>query len=101
MPAINLNSSDTTYTSVASSATVVDIVAENGNRVGLMIFNDSTAVLYLRIDGAATTSDYTIKLAAGAFYEMPRGYFTDKVTGIWAAENGSAKITEICTKSRQ
>ena len=101
MPALNLNSSDTTYTNIESDDEVQTFVAENGNRVGLMIFNASTSVLYLQIDDDATTDDYIIKLVAGALYEMPRGYFTDKVTGIWATANGYAKVIEISTRTRQ
>jgi hypothetical protein len=101
MAGINLNSSDTVFTTVASSATVVNLVAENGNRVGLYIHNASTAILYIKVDGDATTTNYTVLIPANALYEMPRRYFTDKVTGIWASVNGQANITEISTRSHQ
>lgn len=101
MPPINLRNSTTTYSSVNASTNVQTLVVENGSRVGLMIFNASTANLYLRIDADASTSDYFVKLPSNALYEMPRNYFTDKVTGIWDAVDGSAKITEISTKSFQ
>ena len=101
MPAINLNNSDTVYATVTSSASVQTLIAENGNRVGLYIHNASTAILYIKVDGDATTSNYTAKLEAGALYEMPRNYFTDQVTGIWASANGQANVTEISTRSHQ
>jgi len=95
MPPINNNNAITSYAKVASSATVVDLVAENGNRVGLMIYNASTANLFIRIDADASLTDYAIKITSNGYYEMPLGYFTDKVTGIWDAANGFAYVTEI------
>lgn len=94
--AINTKNAITAYADIPSDAAdAVTLVAENGNRVGLIIFNDSSAILYLLIGGTATTANFSFKLAAGAMYEMPYEYFTVKVTGIWASENGSAKVTEI------
>jgi len=96
MPPININSAITEYSKVASNAAeAVTLIAEHGGRLGLMIYNGSTAILYCRIDGNATTSDYSFAIPANSLYEMPQGYFTDKVTGIWASENGSAFITQI------
>ena len=99
MAGINLNSSDTAYTSVTSLNTVQSFVAENGSRVGLMVYNNSAANLYLAIDADATTTDFVLKLPPGALYEMPRGYYTGSVTGIWDTANGSAKVIEISTRN--
>ncbi len=95
MPPINTNNASTSYTKVTSSATVVDLVAENGRRVALMIYNKSTAALYIRIDANATLTDFTLIIPSESYYEMPIGYYTDKITGIWVAANGYATVTEI------
>lgn len=84
-----------TTTSVASSATAVTLKAANTNRLGLTVYNDSTAVLYVLLGaGTASASVYTVQMAAGAYYEVPFR-FTGIVTGLWASVNGNARITEI------
>ena len=83
-------------TQVASSATVVTLKSENANRKLLTIMNDSTQVLYVKYGSAATTSDYNVKLIAGAYFELPTDkiIYTGIVTGIWASANGNAYVTE-------
>lgn len=81
-------------TQVASSATSVTLKATNANRLGLMIFNDSTSVLYVKFGATASTTSYTVKMTAGQYYEAPFGY-TGVVDGIWASANGNAYITEV------
>lgn len=83
-----------TLTNVASSVTSVQILAANGRRLGSAIFNDSTAVLYLKLGaGAASTTSFTLPVAAGAYYEVPFVY-TGVINGVWAAANGFARVTE-------
>lgn len=59
-----------------------------------MIHNDSTAILYVKFGTTATTSSYTVKMVADAYYEVPFGY-TGRIDGIWASANGAARVTEI------
>lgn len=92
----NFTNATTTNTSFeADDETAQELAVEAGKRVGLMIFNDSANNLYCLIDGDATTSSYSFKLAPGAYYEMPKEYYTDKVTGIWDGTDGGAKVTVI------
>ncbi|WP_269929972.1 hypothetical protein [Aminobacter sp. HY435] len=84
---------------VASSATLVTLLAANRNRLGAVITNDSTAVLTIKLGVGASQSDYTVKLAPSATgvpasYELPFGY-VGVVTGLWASANGDAKVTEL------
>lgn len=95
MPPININNSTTTFTKVAASTTVATLAAENGRRVGLLIFNNSAVDLYVRFDAAATSADFTLKIPTMAIYEMPKEYFTDSVTGILASGTGNIMVTEI------
>ena len=90
---INATTINTSFDADDSTAQV--LAAESGKRVGLMIYNGSSNNLYCLIDGIATTSAYSFKLIPGAYYEMPKEYYTDKVTGIWDGTNGTAKVTEI------
>ncbi len=80
--------------SVNGSATNVNLLAANKRRMGAAIFNASTAILYLKMGTTATTSDYSVQIGAGAYYEIPFGY-NGEVDGIWSAANGAAKITEV------
>lgn len=84
-----------TLANVASSASNVTLQASNANRRGLMIFNDSTAILYVKFGATATSSSYTVQMAAGAYYEFPSPIYTGIVDGIWASANGNARMTEI------
>lgn len=82
-----------TQTSVASSATNVTLLAANSARRGVSIYNDSTAILYLRCAATATTSNFTTKLFEDDYWEAPAGY-TGIIDGIWASATGNARITE-------
>ena len=84
-----------TGSQVASSASAVTILAANTSRKGATVFNDSTQVLYLILSNTTPTSAvYTVKMAAGSYYEVPAGY-NGIIKGIWASANGNAVITEL------
>jgi hypothetical protein len=89
-----VRSGTSAVTSVASSASNVQLLAANTNRVGATFYNDSTQVLYLKLGVTASTSSYTIQMAANGYYEVPYGY-TGEIDGIWASANGNARITEL------
>lgn len=82
-------------TTVVSSASSVTILAANAARKGATITNDSTAILYLSLaGGTASTSNYSVQLSSGAYYEVPFTINT-ALTGIWASANGNARVTEL------
>lgn len=81
--------------SVASSATAVTIMAANAARRSIGIYNDSTQILYIKFGTAATTSDFTTKIHPDTLYEMPDPAYQGIITGIWAAANGNARVTEL------
>lgn len=94
VPVKPATASTSSVTQVASSATSVTLKASNSARLGLMIFNDSTQVLYVKLGGTASSTSYTVKVLAGGYYEAPFGY-TGVVDGIWASANGNAYVTEV------
>ena len=80
----------TTFTSV----TYGTIANANASRLGLTIYNGSTASLYATLGTATTsTSNYTIKIDGGAYYEVPSNY-TGLIGGIFATA-GTAFVTEL------
>jgi hypothetical protein len=83
-----------TRADVASSASNVTLFAAATGRVNMRtIYNDSTAVLYVKYGATATTSDYTVQVPAGGYYEFPQPVYGGKVDGIWASANGNARLT--------
>lgn len=83
-----------TVTSVASSITNVVLLAAATARKGAMVYNESTAILYLKLGTTASATSYTTQLAPNAYYEVPEMY-TGIISGIWVAANGSARVTAL------
>lgn len=85
-----------TVSRVSASATAVTLLAANANRRRVIIYNDSTAVLRVKLGSAASATDYTYRLGAGDTYESPTDWvYTGIVTGIWDSATGAAQVTEI------
>lgn len=86
--------------SVASSASNVTLLAANPRRTMAAFYNDSTAVLYLKCGATASSSSYTVQVAAGSYYELPftpgasGPVYSGVVDGIWASANGNVRVTE-------
>lgn len=89
-------SSTSTLTNVASSASSVSILASNANRKGMILFNDSTATLYLKFGTTASATSYTVQIASNGYFEMPNPtVYTGALDGIWSSANGNARVTEL------
>jgi hypothetical protein len=82
-----------TVANVASSASNGTVFATATNVHGRTVFNDSTAVLYLKFGATASTSSYTVQIAAAGYYEFPQPVYAGQVDGIWASANGNARVT--------
>src|SRR5690348_11276879 len=86
--------STSSVSSVAGATSSTSILASNAARLGATVYNDSTAICYLLLNsGTASTTNYTVQLAAGAYYEVPFGY-TGAIKAIWASATGNARIAE-------
>jgi len=83
-----------TPSNVSGSASNVTILAANTARLGATIWNDSTAILYLKLGATASLTSCTVKMIADAYYEVPFGYY-GIIDGIWASANGAARVTEL------
>lgn len=83
-----------TLANVASSATSVTLFGASAGYVnGRAVFNDSTAVLYLKFGAVASATSYTVQIAPNGYYEFPRPAYAGQVDGIWASANGNARTT--------
>ena len=75
------------------------ILAEDGQRQGATVYNNTASVLYLLLgdnSGAGASSTvFTLAMAAQSYYEVPFEYL-GIITGIWAAAGaGTANVTSI------
>ena len=86
-----------TLANVASSITAVTLLAANAGRLGMVIENESTSVLYVKFGTAASATSYTYSMAANTRLDTrsSRSEYTGIVTGIWVTANGSARTTEL------
>lgn len=81
-----------TLANVASSASNVTLFSASVAN-GRTVYNDSTAVLYLKYGATASTSSYTVQIASQGYYEFPQPCYNGQVDGIWASANGNARLT--------
>ena len=88
-----VNAASATVTSVTSSASSVTILAANTSRLGMSVYNNSTAILYVKDGATASATDFTVEMAPEDYWEAPYGY-TGRLDGIWASANGAALVTE-------
>lgn len=89
-----LTVSSATLANVSASASSTQVFASNANARLRTVHNDSTAALYLKFGATASTTSYTVRLDADAYYEFPTPLYTGAVDGIWASATGSARTTE-------
>jgi hypothetical protein len=87
-------SSTSAVTSVASSVTNVNLLAANANRIGALITNDGTQVLFVKLGTTASATSYTYRLTANS-QAVVDAQWTGNIDGIWNNANGSARITEL------
>jgi len=86
-----------TASRAVSSTTSAELLAANGQREGLTVFNDDANTLYLLFaDGTASATNYTVRVAGGGYVESLPGFvYTGAVNGVWDVDGtGAAQITE-------
>lgn len=94
-----IGASTSTFAAVAAGTAVGGtVLAANSLRMGATVSNNSTAIMYLNLGTAASSTRYTATLAGlasgvAAYYEVPFHY-TGIITGSWSAANGSAFVKE-------
>ena len=85
-----------TMANVDSSASSVTLAAANAKRMGMVVHNDSSAILYIAYAATASTTVHTYEVAADGMWEMPSTLlYTGVISAIWASANGAARVTEL------
>ena len=82
-----------TLSNVAASTSSTTLLASNTGRLGLVIVNDSDAILYVKYGTGASSTSFTRKLEPGE--HMEDELYTGIVTGAWATATGNARVTEL------
>jgi hypothetical protein len=81
-------------TKVNSSASNGTLLAANSSRQGAKVVNTDANALLLKYGATASSTSFTVRIAGGAYWEMPDRY-TGQIDGMWeAAGSGAAMITE-------
>ncbi len=78
--------------SVASLATSAQLLAANTSRIGLLLTNTDANAAYLFYGTTATTTKFTVKILAGAYWEMPQPAWTGRIDAIWEADGAGSLI---------
>lgn len=92
----NLKAATATLSNVSAATSSTALLAATAGRKQAMFFNDSTAILYLKMGTTASTTSYTVQIPAGGYYELPSpSVYTGIIQGIWSAVNGAVRITEL------
>lgn len=81
--------------SLSSSDSSQTLVSANSDRKGLIIFNNSTAILYVKFGATASSSDFTFRLTPQGVYEMRAPIYTGRIDVIHASANGSTEYTQL------
>ena len=93
------SSTSAVHSNVAASASSVALFTATTNQVaGRAVFNDSTAVLYLKYGTTASTTSHAVQIPAGGYFEFPLAggaVYNGAVEGIWSSATGSARCTEL------
>ena len=85
-----------TLSNVNDAATSATLLAAAASRLGVLVFNDSSADLYLKYGATASATSFSVKILAGGYWEMPTPIYTGVIDGIWSADSsGAARITEL------
>jgi hypothetical protein len=95
IPAKEQRAATPSLANVAGSASSVTLLAANAARLGAYVFNDSASALYVKFGATASASSFTVKVAAGGYYELPHPCYTGLVDGIWDSATGNARVTEV------
>lgn len=100
LPVVSAPAANAALTNVPAATASTTLQPLNAGRKGLVVVNDSTAILYVKFGANASPTSWTYFLAGSsggipATLELPAVVFTGLVTGAWASPTGFARVTEL------
>lgn len=69
-------------------------LAANAARRGATLYNDSANETFVKFGTTASSTSFTVKLAAQAYYELP-GWYSGVIEVIQSTASGALRVTEI------
>ena len=83
-------------TTASASSSSAQVLASNAERMGATFFMDGNATCYIKLGGAASTADFSVRLVNNGYYELPEGY-TGAIHAIFSVTDAAIKlrITEL------
>lgn len=78
---------------VACSTTVATLLAAGAARRMIVITNATANTLFVKFGPNASSTDFTVRLAANGYYEMPVPVYGGVITGILDTGTGNAQVT--------
>jgi hypothetical protein len=83
-------------TPVAYSASNQTALSSNANRKGAKFFNNTDGDAYVKLAATATTSDFSVKISAGGYYNLEVPVYTGIIDVIFAnGTAGNLLVTEL------
>lgn len=83
-----------TVTPAAMTTSAANLLAAGQSRRMFHIFNGTAAILYVKFGSAASSTDYTLQVAAGGYYESaPGNPYSGLITGVLATGSGNVQVT--------
>jgi hypothetical protein len=92
---VPLVAATSTVTSVSVTTSSTSLLASNANRKGASFYNDGGADIYLKLGTTASSSSFTVKMPANAFYELPVPLYTGAIEAIAVSGTRTVRITEL------
>lgn len=94
LPTKEIRSATPSQTSPSVGVASTSILAANASRLGATIYNEGSAICYMKLGSTASLTSYTLQIASGGYYEVPFGY-TGAIDGITSASTAQLRVTEI------
>lgn len=95
LPVQESRPSSATLANIAASATNVTLFAANSARRGALLYNDSGATLFVKFGATASATDFTLRVEANGYFELPQPCYTGIIDGLWQSATGTARVTEL------
>ena len=80
---------------MGASTSAILLVPEDLLRRGLILWNDSTATVYIKLGLAVSNTDFTWRLSSQSGYELPTPIYQGDITAVWETATGAMQITEL------
>lgn len=80
---------------VPADTSDTELLPANPNRKGATFYNDSGAILYIKLGVGASNASFMRPIAPTGFYELLTPTYRGAIHGAWSAVDGEVRITEM------